>query len=59
MCINLSLEKQGQMQNKIKSVYLNQGYELQTEIFFIKIGYLNNFDLNHFTWLYHHQQQWS
>lgn len=58
MCINLSLGKQGQMQNKIKSVYLNQGYDLQTEIFFIKIDYLNIFDLNHSTWLYHHHQLW-
>lgn len=44
--INLSLGKQGQIQNKIRSDYLNQGYCLETEIFLIKIDDLDNFDLN-------------
>lgn len=47
MWINLSLRKQGQMQNKIRSDYLNQGHFLNTEIFLIKIDESDNFDSNH------------
>lgn len=46
MWINLSLIKQGQMQNKIRSDYSNQGYFLKTEIFLIKIDESDNFDSN-------------
>lgn len=56
MWINLSLGKQGQMQNKIRSDYLNQGYCLQTEIFLIKSDDLDNSDLNLSAWLCHHQR---
>lgn len=55
MWINLSLIKQGQMQNKIRSDYSNQGYFLKTEIFLIKIDESDNFDSNLSAWLFDHQ----